>query len=358
MVGVNVNLDDVALFQRIDKDQVISSILSMPDQLEAGWQDGLKNVLPEILPVTQVILAGMGASASASDLLAGYNQGMARIPWVVLRDYDLPAWAASSQALVVCLSNSGQSEETLTVFEQAVRGGLQVLALCGGGQLAQRARETASGLWTYPAGRVPQGSSAYPFGLLLALACRLGLLPDQSEAVAEAVQVMRDQQSYLAPASPAVRNPAKRMAGQMVGRWVVVFGAGMLGPVAMRWKARLNELAKTVAQVEWLPEADHNTLAGLNQPLHSLSQIMALFLRAPSVADRNRLRLEYTRHVYMMQGMNTDFIDASGVGALAHLWSLLQFGELTAYYLAMAYGENPAPADVLAALKDELKMQP
>lgn len=353
-----MNLDDATLYQRIDKDQVISSILSMPDQFEAGWQDGLMKSLPEFKPVQQVIFAGMGSSASAASLLAGYGQGIARIPMVVLSDYVLPAWAATEQTLVVCLSNSGQTEETLAVFEQGVRRGLQVLALCGGGLLAQRASETnPTGLWTLPVGRVPQGSAAYPFGLLLALGCRLGVLPDQAAAVAEAVEVMRDQQSHLTPDSPVVRNPAKRMAGQMVGRWVVVFGAGVLGPVAAHWKARLNVLAKSVAQFEHLPGADHNTLAGLNQPVHSLSQIMALFLRAPSVTDRNRLRLEYTRHVYMMQGMNTDFIDASGSGALAHMWSLLQFGELTAYYLAMAYDEDPAPAEVLAALKEELKTQ-
>ena len=77
---------------------------------------------------------------------------------------------------------------------------------------------------------------------------------------------MKKQQQSLHAGVEVVRNPAKRQAGQLMGRWVNVFGAGLMAPVARRWKGQLNELAKAGAGFEVLPEADHNTLAGLIHP--------------------------------------------------------------------------------------------
>ena len=163
-----------------------------------------------------------------------------------------------------------------------------------------------------------------------------------------------NQQSILRPEVPAVNNPAKRMAGQLMGRWVAVFAADYLDPVARRWKGQISEIAKAWAQFEFLPEADHNSLAGLNNPESALMQTMALFLQAPANHPRNQLRLDFTRQVFMTQGINTDMIQAKGESPMAHIWTLLHFGDYTAYYLAMAYGEDPTPVEILAALKDEL----
>lgn len=357
-----MNLDDLGLFQQLDPGSRLAAVGSLPDQLEAGWRAGLSNPLPAFGPLERVVLAGMGASAAVADLLAGYALGSAPVPLVVVREDVLPAWAAGERTLVVCLSHSGETYETLAVLEQAIRRGCQVLVVTGGGTLAERAGRNPAGrnpaaLWRCDSQCCPAGEIGYPFGLLLAAFTRLGLLADPSAGLKEALEVLRTQQATLVPESPVARNPAKRMAGQMVGRWVVVFGSGMFEPVARRWKARLNVMAKSLAQVEVLPEADHNSLSGLNRPEGLLSQVMALFLDAPSLRPNAQLYLDYTRQIYMMQAINTDVIQASGKGPLAHLWSLLQFGDFTAYYLAMAYGEDPAPAAVLAALKEEMSKQ-
>ena len=123
---------------------------------------------------------------------------------------------------------------------------------------------------------------------------------------------MRLQQEQFFAHVPAALNPAKRYAGQMMGRWVTIFGSGILAPVARRWKTQVNELAKAWAQYELLPEADHNTLTGVLEPQNSLPGILALFLRCPADHPRNRLRSELTRKLFMVEGINTDDIHALG----------------------------------------------
>jgi glucose/mannose-6-phosphate isomerase len=86
-----------------------------------------------------------------------------------------------------------------------------------------------------------------------------------------------------------------------------------------------------------------------------LSQIVVLFLRAPSYHPRNQLRSDLTRKGFMLEGLNTDFIDAQGDGPLAQLWTALHFGDYMAYYLAMAYGVDPTPVEAIESLKQEMR---
>jgi glucose/mannose-6-phosphate isomerase len=163
---------------------------------------------------------------------------------------------------------------------------------------------------------------------------------------------MRSQQETLRAQVPVAQNPAKRIAGQLVWRWVNVYGSGLLAPVARRWKTQLNELAKASAGFKFLPEADHNALAGLENPA-ALMQTMTLFLCSPTDHARNRLRVDLTRHEFMLAGLNTDVYRANGESRLAHLWTALHFGDYLAYYLAMAMAWT-RPPERLAESKSRL----
>ena len=229
------------------------------------------------------------------------------------------------------------------------------LSITTGGALAQESQQAGTLLWTYQHAGQPRTAVGYSFGLLLALFTRLHLLPDPSVELGSAVKAMCEQQAHIQAHVPVVHNPAKRMAGQLIGRYVSVFGSGLLAPVARRWKGQVSEVGKAWAQFEFLPEADHNTLAGTLQPEDLLARSMALFLRAPSDHPRNALRLELTRQTFMLEGLNTDFIEARGDTPLAHLWTLLHFGDYMAYYLAMAYEVDPTPVQALENLKEQLK---
>jgi glucose/mannose-6-phosphate isomerase len=139
-----------------------------------------------------------------------------------------------------------------------------------------------------------------------------------------------------------------------VGRWVIVLGADFLEPVARRWKGQISEIAKAWSQFEALPEADHNTLAGVNNPANALRLTAVLVLRAQANHPRNRLRANLTKEILMLEGLGTDFVDAQGDSRLAQLWTLLHFGDYMAYYLAMAYGVDPTPVEAIESFKAQM----
>jgi len=298
----------------------------------------------------------MGGSAIGADLLASYCASLAPIPVSVHRDYGLPLFARGENTLVICSSHSGNTEETLDAFEAARKAECRIIVVCTGGELAKRAKENAIPVWTFDHAGQPRSAVGFSFGLLLAMFVRLGLIPDQKDAMEDALASMKRSQKQLRPDVPAVKNPAKRYAGQLMGRWVTIMGSGLLTTVARRWKGQLNEVAKAGANFEFLPEADHNTLAGTMNPDEVLNpHTMTLFLRAPSDHPRNRLRSDLTRKAYMLEGMNTDYVDARGDTPLAHMWTSILFGDYMAYYLAMAYGVDPTPIKALVDFKEAMK---
>jgi glucose/mannose-6-phosphate isomerase len=354
-----MNLDDTSSFQQLDPLDMLSHIDGLPDQLHSAWKIGSGNALPAWPGIRQVVIAGMGGSAIGADLLAAYVAPFCPVPIYVHRDYGLPAWATGPGTVVIASSHSGDTEETLTSFEQAMDRGCHCLAVTTGGKLAKAAFASAIPLWTFEHEGQPRAAVGFSFGLLLAALGRMNLLPEPASVATEleeAVAAMRKQQESIQVDVPAVKNPAKRMAGQLMDRFVAVIAADTLAPVARRWKGQISEIAKAWAQFEFLPEANHNTLAGIQNPEEMLSRLVVLFLRAPSDHPRNRLRTDLTRKSFMLQGLSTDFVDAQGDNRLAHMWTTLHFGDYTAYYLAMAYGIDPTTVEALESFKRDMEI--
>lgn len=349
-----MNLDDNQAFSEIDEQNMLDQINVLPDQLLSAWELGQSLDLPDWSGIDRVLIAGLGGSAIGADLLAAYVEPEFPLPITVHRDYDLPGWARGENTLVIASSHSGNTEETLSSFEAALSNGCRCLAVTTGGQLSERAKEEHVGLWVFEHKGQPRAAVGYSFGLLLSAFARLGLIPEQTTQIENAVAAMRHQQQNLGVQTPAALNPAKRMAGQLVGRWVTVIGSGIMAPVARRWKGQINELAKAWAYFDQMPENNHNTVVGITNPEEIFGRSMVLFLRAHSCHPRNLLRIDITKRIFMLEGLNTDFIDAQGETPLEHLWTTLHFGDYTAYYLAMAYGVDPTPVASIQGLKAEL----
>lgn len=345
-----MDLDSLEQYNQLDTLGMLSHINGLPGQLFDAWEGGLKRPIAGLDRPNAVIIAGMGGSAIGADLLVEYISAFCPIPVCVHRDYGLPAWAGKN-TLVILSSHSGNTEETLSAFRTARDRKCMVISICKGGELSRLASDAQLPLWTFQHDGQPRAAVGLSFGLLLALFQQLNLIPEQAAYMRHTVDVMVDQQQHLLPEVAARGNPAKRLAGQLVGRNVVVFGSGCLVPVARRWKGQVSELAKAWAQFEALPEADHNTLAGVFNPQEILTKTVALFLRGACDHPANRLRSDMTREIFMLQGIGTDFADAKGDHPLANMWSLLHFGDYVAYYLAIAYHVDPTPVEVMEELK-------
>lgn len=349
-----MELDNLDHFRSLDSQNFLNDIDTLPEQVAEAWALGQSFALPEdYRQVRHVLVSGMGGSAIGGALTQALVAGQSRVAFSVLRDYTLPAFAGPD-TLVIASSHSGNTEETLTAAEAALERGARLLALTRGGKLASVAERHGSPVWRFQHQGQPRSAVGFSFMLTLAVLARLGAIPDLSAQVAGAVTAMREQQKRLRADSPVVHNPAKRMAGQLMDRLGAIYASDALAPVARRWKGQLNEVAKSFALFDELPEMDHNGVVGTVFPEALVSKFMVLFLHSQHDHPRNQVRAEVTREIFMTAGFNTDLITATGPSPLADMLTVLHFGDYTAYYLAMCYGIDPSPIPQIDYLKEQL----
>jgi glucose/mannose-6-phosphate isomerase len=350
-----MNLDDLNYFRQTDPDDMLGHIAGLPQQCRDAWEQAQRFELPtKADAIRQAVVAGMGGSAIGGALVQALAAPECRVPIMVLRDYNLPAYAQGAETLVIGASYSGNTEETLSAFAQAHERGCQLIATTTGGRIAELARDYGAPTLHIPYKSQPRAAVGYAFVSLVAIACRLRLLSDKAGDLDEAVRVMQARQPVIHADNPVVRNPAKRLAGQLVQRIPVVYGAGYLAPVARRWKTQFNENAKAWSHFEVMPELDHNAVSGISFPRELMTKVAVIQLTSALDHPQVQRRHDITREIMMQQGIAVDVIKGRGESALAQMLTALHFGDYTSYYLAMCYGVDPTPVPSIAQLKERL----
>ncbi len=350
-----MNLDDTHLFENLDTKGMINEIRNMPFQLEQSWELGQSNPIPEKKNFSHIIIAGMGGSAIGADILKSLVYSECKAPISVVRGYNLPEWAKGNDILVVCSSHSGNTEETLSIFDQSLERKCVAMAVTTGGQLKEKCDETQSICWLFNHEGQPRAAVGYSFGLLYSLFSRLSLLVDAQLALEGAISKLKEMITKYDVDVPVSSNLAKRLAGQAVNRFPFIIGAEHLEPVSRRWKTQVNELAKAWAQFGFIPEADHNTLAGVENPDFRIPEIYAIFLNSEKYYPRNQKRMNLTFTEFMVAGLCTDKIMVQGRNLLEEIWTAILLGDFFSYYLAMAYKMDPTPVETLENFKRNMK---
>jgi glucose/mannose-6-phosphate isomerase len=330
-------------------------ITDLPNQCQAGWELGRALELSsDYRQVDKIVIAGMGGSAIGGAILAALLAPECRVPIFVVRDYNLPAFATGASTLVIASSYSGCTEETLSAFEQAHARRCKLLAITTGGAIAQLAEQYKAPLVKYHYSSHPRAALGYSLAPLLAALCKLGLVRDYTRDMEEAIAVMQAWQAELIPSVPVTQNSAKRLAGQMMGRAVIIWGSSVLAEAGRRFKGQFNENASTWAYFETLPEADHNAIEGVQFPEGMLSKLFVLFLTSSLDHPRIQLRAQLSREIMLKAGVNTDVLAARGQSALAQVLSVIHYGDYVSGYLALLYETDPSRMDAITELKQRM----
>ncbi|MCX8026120.1 MAG: hypothetical protein N3A60_13045, partial [Thermanaerothrix sp.] len=144
-----MNLDDLTIFNQLDRANMYDEIDRLPDQLGHAWKQGMQFPLHIKPPIRQVVIAGMGGSAIGADLFVAYGEPLLKVPVLTCREYELPAWARGPETLVIGSSHSGNTEETLAAGKQAGERGCQLVVITTGGELAALGQNAGWDVWQF-----------------------------------------------------------------------------------------------------------------------------------------------------------------------------------------------------------------
>lgn len=325
-----------------DPSAMRDAVLAWPDLLERGFATSL----PDLTGVTgrrQIVCCGMGGSAIGAGIIGDLIDF--RVPYSVVRDYRLPA-SVTADSLVICISHSGGTEETLACLEEAQSRGTAVLAITTGGELAARAAAGGHPCITFEHAGQPRAALPLMLGLLLKVFSTLS--PDEVPDAAEIDRAVAGlRQLVNVPLDPA-------LVETMAGRIPFIYGAGLTAEAARRLKGQISENAKQSAAFEVLPEQNHNGLVGLEFPAPLADRLGAIFLRSSDEHPQVHKRFALTTQLFERRGIPAVTLQGQGEGRLAELCSLLFSGDLASVDLAARNGIDPTPVDVITEFKRDL----
>ncbi len=350
-----ISLDSKSVIGRTDRQGMLDLVAAFPSQCEAAIQIGQKAAIGTAHgPFRTLVVAGMGGSAIAGDLLRCYLGDTTEIPILNVRNYVLPR-AVGHGSLVLCSSYSGNTEETLALYEDARRKRARVICLTTGGKLAEKCGRDGVPWIRVPGGLPPRAAVAYTFIPVLTTLWRLEIVPPRWGELDELLLRVREAGDRCAVEVPTAENIAKQLARKLVGRLAVIHAsADHLEAVAMRWKAQLCENAKALAFHSLHPELTHNEIVGWmgRSPVIKGSHVIAL--RDAEDEARTQRRIEVTSEMIMENGAEVSQVWSGHGSRLARLFGLLHLGDYVSVYLAVLNRVNPTPIEAIETIKSRL----
>jgi glucose/mannose-6-phosphate isomerase len=332
----------------VDSQDMLGDVLAQPHQVgDALWRTDAAG-LPRRLMSGGLVVCGMGGSAVGGDLARAAIGARAQRPMRVVRGYDLVPWMGDD-ALVLCASYSGNTEETLSCFEAAGKVGAPRVVLTTGGRLAELARAAGCPVIGVPSGMQPRAAVVYMTIASLQCAVAAGVceaLQAEAEAAGTLLAQLADEWGPDAAADSLVKSLAARLAGTIP----VIYGADVTGAVASRWKTQFNENVKQPAFSAVLPEADHNDICGWERA-DEYGRFSAVLLDDDTLHPQLRRRVELTAKV---AGDRASVVASRGQTALERVLSLVFLGDLASVYTAVLAGVDPTPVEVLEQFKQDL----
>src|SRR5438093_1855840 len=205
------------------------------------------------------------------------------------RDYGLPGYIGLD-SLVIVSSYSGNTEETLSSFEEARKRGAKVLDLTAGGKLADLARASNYPTIMFSYKARPRATLGYSLALLLGALSRIGLVRDLADDIEAALADLAKLEERVHEG--ARTNDAKKLAIDLSGRVPFIYGGGVMGVMARRAKGQWNENAKNWAAFDVMPELNHNAVVGFPHPQAARDALTVLFLRSDRDNARHKIRFD------------------------------------------------------------------
>jgi glucose/mannose-6-phosphate isomerase len=294
----------------------------------------------------------MGGSAIGAELTAAIAGARLRVPLHVHRDYGLPAWAGE-RTLILAMSHSGETVETLSGAAEARQRGLPLVVISTGGELGRIAEDAHLPYLRYEAPGQPRAAVGYGIGLVHELLVRLELL-DDPDPFGPAIEALESVLERNGPSVPTEANAAKQLAWSIFGRIPVLYGAGLMSAVAHRWKTQLNENAKAWAMYEPMPEANHNAIEGSLNPRELSDGLYVVELRDPTETGQITARYRVVEELLGERATNRSVVWAEGPSPLSRALTSVAMGDLVSVYLAILYQTDPTPVTLLAMLKERL----
>ncbi|MCM8797951.1 MAG: bifunctional phosphoglucose/phosphomannose isomerase [Candidatus Omnitrophica bacterium] len=343
------------LIKRFDNLNMLPLLQDFPAQCKDSYLLGEEIKIPPTYHLFKyVVFCGMGGSAIGGDIIRAAYLYRIKFPIFVIKNYSLPNFVDEETLFFVC-SYSGNTEETISAYQEAKKRRAKIIVISSGGILRELAEKDASPFVKIPPGYPPRQALAYFVFTPLKILEKINILPNLEPEWQETISLLeklRDKNF-----SPEVKkgNFAWELAQLLKNKFPVIYGQiDYLEAVCARWRAQLAENSKVLSSIHFFPEMNHNEIVGWRFPEAVLKKFFIIFLRDNQEQERIERRIEVTKEIFSRDGFKFKEVRAEGNFLLARIFSLIYLGDYVSYYLALLNRVDPTPVEPIVYLKNKL----
>ena len=345
-------IESVESIRAADPGNMLDRIKDLGKQVRDAWQiTKAAQIPPAYADIRNITLAGMGGSAIGGDLAASLLADELAIPMSIHRDYGLPKYV-SRDSLVIASSYSGNTEESLSSFQEAQKRGAKVLVLTTGGKIGELGRAAGYPVVTFSYKAQPRAALGYSLGLVLGCLVKMGFVRDLGADIDAALGDLAKIEERVHEG--ARTNDAKRLAMELYGRVIFAYGAGVMGVMARRVKGQWNENAKNWSAFDVMSELNHNAVVGFPHPPIAREALTVLLLRSDRDNPRHKIRFDVTAELLDRAGVPHKTLRFGGQSMLSEVLQMVMFTDYVTFYLALLNGADPSEVKSIDLLKERL----
>jgi glucose/mannose-6-phosphate isomerase len=342
-------MDMKKLIKNYDTRNQFRVLINSYKQIEFAWDDQIV-VAPELAEnIDNIIVAGMGGSAISAGLLNSFLKAELKIPLIVASDYYLPVFA-NQRTLVIISSYSGNTEETVSCFKDAMDRKCKIVALSTGGWTYDFASDNDLNWLKLQDGFQPRYALGVSFFSLLKILQTLSFIPDQNNYVNE----IKDLWKKKGIEYSAEGNIALKYAETLVGFIPIIYTSAGFESVGYRWKCQFNENSKLHAFNNIYPELNHNEIVGWET--FSEKQFNAKVISIVDVDYHPRVlkRIEITNELISKNGVEIITLKSNEENIKVRIMDLIYLGDWITYYLSILRAHDPTEIDNILEMKKRL----
>lgn len=312
-------------------------IAKLPEQIEFA----LNNMIFSIRSTSKALVCGMGTCAIAGMFVGDYMDVMQKALLPVAKGIELPKWVDEDTTVMV-ISYSGNTDETLKLYHDALKTKAQIVCITAGGRLEDTCIEDGKILLSIPGGFQSRGALGYMIGYILLTLNRIGMI-DSAKDVAAALPPVKAYRDRLMQSDS---NEAAEIAKMIHGKIPAVYSFFTMRSVAYRWKAQFNENSKSLSFYGTMPEFNHNELMGWT--IDEMAQdCIPILLFDEDVSDMLRAMAETPIGMILDRGMEAYIHRIKGISHLEKMLKTILTGDFTSLYLAHENGVDPMGSDAV-----------
>jgi glucose/mannose-6-phosphate isomerase len=346
-------LDDVNVLKQRDPSGALEVAARLYEQVDYDCE--LVDADHDGREIKNVVVAGMGGSALAADLVKAFLGDRLAVPFDVVKDYTLPKYVQHN-TLVIASSHSGNTEETIASLTEALehRHSPQLAVISTGGILQEMAAEHHIMYAHIPHDTQPRMGMIYNLRVLLKILATYGLISQQpSEELAAMKEWLKHESDAWTKEMPTTHNYAKQLALTAVGKTPVIYGGSLMAPVAYKWKISWNENAKNIAFWNFYPEFNHNEFLGWTS--HPVEKPFVVF-DLLSDHEHPRILKRFALSDKLLSGRRPKAHEVPLAGSTVMkqmLWGCV-LADFVSIYVGILNNVDPTQVDLIEKFKREL----